>query len=234
LGLGSPERLADADNCFRRKLLGVRTSNRTRILLADDHPLVRSGIRTTLSREGQLEVVGEATDGAEVQRLCHELRPDLLLLDLSMPGPPPLETISCVHALSPETRVLVLSAYDDDAHVRSVAGVGIDGYLLKDEATETLLQAITAVMQDGSWFSRAVAQRFAGAKCDLADDAFTPRELELLTGIAQGWDNRRLAQEFRLAEQTVRNYISRIYEKLGVRSRAEAVVWARKNGYAGE
>jgi len=214
----------------------VRTTpNRIRVLLADDHPLVRSGIRATLSSEDHIEVIGEATNGAEVQSFCHELRPDLLLLDLSMPGPSPLETISCVRQLSPETRVLVLTAYDDDAYVRSIINVGVDGYLLKDEATEALIQAVTSVAQGGTWFSRTVMQKFVEAKHNLEIDTdFTPRELELLAGIAHGWDNRRIAQEFDLAEQTVRNYISRIYEKLGVRSRAEAVVWARKNGYAGE
>lgn len=213
--------------------------SRVRILLADDHPLVRSGIRATLSGEVSFEVVGEATNGAEVQLLTQELRPDLLLLDLSMPGPSPLETITCVRQLSPETRVLVLTAYDDDAYVRNIINIGVDGYLLKDEATETLVQAIKAVVQGGTWFSRVVMQKFVVAQHDPDADSntgagFTPRELELLTSIGQGWDNRRIATEFDLAEQTVRNYISRIYEKLGVRSRAEAVVWARENGYTGD
>jgi two-component system nitrate/nitrite response regulator NarL len=209
--------------------------SRVRILLADDHPLVRSGIRATLSGEASFEVVGEATNGAEVQLLCQELRPDLLLLDLSMPGPSPLETITCVRQLSPETRVLVLTAYDDDAYVRNIINIGVDGYLLKDEATEALVQAIKAVVQGGTWFSRVVMQKFVVVKQDPdAEAGFTPRELELLASIGQGWDNRRIASEFDLAEQTVRNYISRIYEKLGVRSRAEAVVWARENGYTGD
>jgi two-component system nitrate/nitrite response regulator NarL len=209
--------------------------SRVRILLADDHPLVRSGIRATLSGEASFEVVGEATNGAEVQLLTQELRPDLLLLDLSMPGPSPLETITCVRRLSPETRVLVLTAYDDDTYVRNIINIGVDGYLLKDEATEALVQAIKAVVQGGTWFSRVVMQKFVVVKQDAdAEAGFTPRELELLASIGQGWDNRRIAAEFDLAEQTVRNYISRIYEKLGVRSRAEAVVWARENGYTGD
>lgn len=210
-------------------------SSRIRVLLADDHPLVRSGIRATLAGETAIEVVGEASNGLDVQRLCNDLQPDLLLLDLSMPGPSPLETISCVRRLSPDTRVLVLTAYDDDAYVRNIINIGIEGYLLKDEATEALVQAIVSVVQGGTWFSRVVMQKFVVAKHDLEiDTGFTPRELELLAGIGRGWDNRRIASEFDLAEQTVRNYISRIYEKLGVRSRAEAVVWARQNGYAGD
>lgn len=213
--------------------MGVTTSNRVRVLLADDHPLVRSGIRATLLREGYIDVVGEATNGAEVQTLARDLRPDLLLLDLSMPGPSPLETIAQIRHDSEGTRILVLTAYDDDAYIRSIIKVGVDGYLLKDEATEALVQAITTVVQGGTWFSRVVMQRFVDTRTQPDPHDFTPRELELLAGIAQGWDNRRLAAEFELAEQTVRNYISRIYEKLGVRSRAEAVVWARKHGYDG-
>lgn len=212
----------------------MTTSDRIRVVLADDHPLVRSGIRATLLREGHIDVVGEASSGDEVPTLVQNLRPDLLLLDLSMPGPSPLETVACVRQFSPETYILILSAYDDDAYVRSLIGAGVDGYLLKDEATEALIQAVTAVVQGGTWFSRTVMQKFAGAGRGTDPVDFTPRELELLAGIARGWDNRRLAAEFELAEQTVRNYISRIYEKLNVRSRAEAVVWARQHGYAGE
>lgn len=208
-------------------------SGRIRVLLADDHPLVRSGIRATLADEADIDVVGEAANGADVQVLCQELRPDLLLLDLSMPGPSPLETIACVRQLSPETRVLVLTAYDDDAWVRSAIGVGVDGYLLKEEATEALVRAVFSVVRGDTWFSRMVMQKVVGTP-NAPDASFTPREVELLAGIGRGWDNRRLALEFDLAEQTVRNYISKIYEKLGVRSRAEAVVWARKHGYAGD
>ena len=208
-------------------------SGRIRVLLADDHPLVRSGIRATLADEADIDVVGEAANGADVQVLCQELRPDLLLLDLSMPGPSPLETIACVRQLSPETRVLVLTAYDDDAWVRSAIGVGVDVYLLKEEATEALVRAVFSVVRGDTWFSRMVMQKVVGTP-NAPDGAFTPREVELLAGIGRGWDNRRLALEFDLAEQTVRNYISKIYEKLGVRSRAEAVVWARKHGYAGD
>lgn len=204
------------------------------MLLADDHPLVRSGIRAALAGKGNLEVVGEATCAAEVSARCAELRPDLLVLDLSMPGASPLETIAEVRERFPETRVLILTAYDDDAYVHSVMNVGVDGYLLKDEATDALVQAITTIAQGGTWFSRAVMQKFVSNRSGVEDVFLTPRERDLVRGIALGWDNRRLALEFDLAEQTVRNYISRLYEKVGVRSRAEAVVWARQRGYAGE
>ena len=205
-----------------------------RVLLADDHPLVRSGIRATLANEPGVEFVGEATDGNEAQQMCLELRPDLMLLDLSMPGPSPLETIAYVREQREGTKILILTAYDDDAYIRGLMGAGIDGYLLKDEATEALMNAVQAIHSGGTWFSRSVAQKMFEWRSGEKSAAFdlTRREEEMLAGIAQGWDNKRIAEEYTLAEQTVRNYISRIYDKLNLHSRAEVVVWARQQGFA--
>ena len=207
-----------------------------RVLLADDHPLVRSGIRATLENEASVALVGEATNGAEAQQMCLSLRPDIMLLDLSMPGPSPLETIAHVREQHPDTRILILTAYDDDAYIRGLMGAGIDGYLLKDEATEALVSAIITIQSGGTWFSRAVAQKMFEWRSGEKSAAFdlTKREEEMLSGIAQGWDNRRIAKEYELAEQTVRNYISRIYDKLNLHSRAEVVVWAREQGFASD
>ena len=205
-----------------------------RVLLADDHPLVRSGIRATLADEPEVALVGEATDGHEAQQMCSALRPDIMLLDLSMPGPSPLETIAYVRANCGDAKVLILTAYDDDTYLRGLMGAGIDGYLLKDEATEALLNAIVTVHGGGIWFSDSVAQKMSDWRGGVKNTAFdlTRREEEMLAGIAQGWDNRRIADEYALAEQTVRNYISRIYDKLNLHSRAEVVVWARQQGFA--
>ena len=205
-----------------------------RVLLADDHPLVRSGIRATLANESRIELVGEATDGDEAQQMGSALRPDVMLLDLSMPGPSPLETIAYIRERCPGTRVLILTAYDDDTYIRGLTGAGIDGYLLKDEATEALMNAIITLHGGGTWFSHAIAQKMFEWRSGERSAAFdlTRREEEMLSGIAQGWDNKRIADEYTLAEQTVRNYISRIYDKLNLHSRAEVVVWARQQGFA--
>ncbi len=205
-----------------------------RVLLADDHPLVLSGIRATLASEAQLELVGEATNGDEVVALCTDLRPDLIVLDLSMPESTPQGTIRAVRQVSPGTRILILTAYDDQSTIREVMNVGVDGYLLKEEAPEALVRAVLSILQGDTWFSRTVMQTFVETRNDVHNIPFTPRERALMNGIGRGWDNRKLALEFDLAEQTVRNYISRLYDKVGVRSRSEAVVWAREHGYAGE
>jgi DNA-binding NarL/FixJ family response regulator len=157
----------------------------------------------------------------------------VLLLDLSMPGPLLLEMMSAVRAHCPALKVLVLSAYDDDAYVRGVVGAGAVGYLLKDEAPDVVMHAIRTVMEGGTWFSRPVAAKLRHAPSETpwegAVEDLTSREREVLEAVARGWDNARIAAEVHLAEQTVRNAISRIYAKLGVRSRAEALLWAQQH-----
>ncbi|MBI3929197.1 MAG: response regulator transcription factor [Armatimonadetes bacterium] len=204
-----------------------------RVVLADDHPLVRSGIRTTLMNQARLEVVAEASTGEQALQAVVEHRPDLLVLDVSMPGLAADQVISRAREVLPELKTLILTAYDDDAYVRRLTQVPISGYLLKDEAPETLLQAILVIKQGGVWFSRTIADKLMGFSRSHADDPFpalSARERELLALIARGLDNQFIATELNLAEQTVRNYASTIYQKIGVNSRVEAVVWARERG----
>ena len=200
-----------------------------RVLLADDHPLVRAGLRATVASARDIAIVGEATTGDEAQRLCRELAPDIVLLDLHMPGPPPGATAAYLREHCPTTRVLILTAHDDDAYVRGLLAAGVAGYMLKDEVPEILLQAIRAVAQGGTWFSQAIAAKLAHAVSRSASDTprFTEREEELLRAIDQGWDNAHIADMLHLSEQTVRNYLSRLYAKLDVRTRADAIIWLR-------
>ena len=202
-----------------------------RVLLADDHPLVRAGLRATVALADDIALIGEATTGEEAQELCRELTPDILLLDLHMPGPPAVGTVAYLRGASPATRVLVLTAHDEDAYVRALLAAGVAGYVLKDEVPETLLHAIRGVAGGGVWFSQGIAAKLTNILGNHRDAAreLTERERELLRALEQGWDNARIATALNLSEQTVRNYLSRLYAKLQVRSRAEAMVWLREH-----
>lgn len=208
-----------------------------RVLLADDHPLVRAGLRATLSTASDVRLVGEATDGYATQRMCRELQPDVLLLDLNMPGPPATETIEYLRMHCPDARVLVLTIDDDNASVQRMLGAGAVGYVLKDEAIDVVVNAIRAAAQGGMWFSPPIIEKLArgqsGPPPQRVLATLTERERQILGMIAQGWDNARIASECNLSEQTVRNHASRIYAKLGVCSRGEAIVWARERGMDG-
>jgi len=132
-----------------------------RVVVADDHPLIRAGLQSSLTSETDLRVVGEAASGEEAQRVCEAHQPDVLLLDLRMPGSPALETLAYLRQHSPHTRVLMLTAFDDEAHVRGLVEAGVAGYMLKEEAPVTVSEAIRAVMQGCIWFSQSVAQMLA-------------------------------------------------------------------------
>lgn len=198
-----------------------------RVVIADDHPLVRAGLRSSLTSEPGLHVVGEAASGEETQRLCKDHQPDVLLLDLRMPGPSALETIAYLRYHCPHTRVLMLTAFDDEAHVRGLVEAGVAGYMLKEEAPATVSEAIRAVMQGCTWFSQSVAQRLA-QPTEFA--TLTQREQEVLRLLARGGTNQKIAEELCVAEITVRFHLRNIYNKIDVGTRAQAVRWAMQHG----
>ncbi|MDQ4076424.1 MAG: response regulator transcription factor [Chloroflexota bacterium] len=204
------------------------------VLLADDHPLIRRGMRATFMAEPDITVVAEAVNGDQTIQLCHAHQPDILLLDLNMPGPGPAAVIEQLRATQPQTKILVLTAYEGDAYVRGLVEAGVAGYLLKEEAPETVVEAIRSALQGGTWFSRPIVDKMFQhpANGSAAPDIFalTNRERQVLELIGLGWDNARIAAELHLAEQTIRNYATRIYDKLNLSSRPEAIVWAREHG----
>jgi DNA-binding NarL/FixJ family response regulator len=210
-------------------------SESIRVLIADDHPLIRSGLRLALQTEPDIVVAGEAADGSEAQLQCAGLQPDVLVLDLNMDGPPAAAILASVRERCPRTRVLILTAYDDDAYVRGLVQAGAMGYVLKDEAPEALVQAVRTVAQGGTWFSRPVVETLVHrAEHDERNaPPLTERESQIIRLIARGWDNARIAEELCLSEQTIRNYVSRLYGKIGVQTRAEAVVWGREHDMMG-
>lgn len=203
--------------------------NVIRVVLADDHPLIRDGIRSILHEEGDIEVVGEASSNDEVLERCLQLSPDILLLDLNMPGPPTIHVIHQVRAERPETKVMILTGYEDDGYIRTLVAAGVCGYVLKGEASSVVVRAIRAVAQGDTWLSRPVVEKLIQEKNALAPlTVLTQREQEILTMIGRGWSNARIATELMLSEQTIRNKASQIYTKLGLSSRAEAILWLRE------
>ncbi len=205
-----------------------------RVLLADDHPLIRAGIRAILSDEEDVVVVGEAKDAHEVQSLCVELTPDVLLLDLSMPGPPPMQTAAFLRDHNLPVKVVALTAHNDDAYIRGLMVVGVDGYVLKDEAPDVIAQAIRTVCRGGTWFSRAVAEKTADMQAYLRDAADEPvlsaRELEVLSCVAEGLANKEIAARLGVSEKTIEFHMTNIRQKKGGGSRVDLAIWGKSNG----
>ncbi len=199
-----------------------------RVVLADDHPLVRAGIRAILSAEEDLEVVGEAANAEDARLLTVERNPDVLLLDLSMPGPPPTDTVVYLRKRAPQTRVLILTAYDDDTYVRELISAGVAGYVLKDEMPEAMVRAIRTVIRGDTWLSgslvRALAQGMQESVQDESGPRLSKREREVMRLVVSGKTDREIGRELGLAERTVRYALRSVYDKLGVDSRVEAAV----------
>jgi len=204
-----------------------------RVLMIDDHPIVRSGIRMLLEKAGNIEVVGEADRGDEAMALIKRLKPDVLLLDMEMPGKTGVEVAREVEAAHLPVRVLALSAHDDEEYIMNLLANGAAGYLTKEEALDTIIDAIQGVANgEEGWFSRRAAARMATMARKRPRDVIdlTDREQEVLTFMAKGWTNNRIAGELSLSERTVRFHLTNIYDKLGVNSRAEAMSWAIRRG----
>lgn len=200
-----------------------------RVLLVDDHPVVRQGIRNLLDREKDLKVVGEVSDGSSVFDAIERCSPDVLILDMELPGLSGVEIARRLQAEDSPIVVLGLSAYDDEHYLREVLAAGASGYLTKEEALEKIVEAVRGVARgEKGWFSRrAAAQMASWVHSGRAPGSeLTEREREVLALLAEGWTNERIGRELSISERTVRFHLSNAYQKLGFRNRAEAVAWA--------
>jgi DNA-binding NarL/FixJ family response regulator len=210
-----------------------------RILIADDHTLVREGTRQRLEREEDFEVVGEAGDGEEAVRLANQLKPDVAIIDVAMPNLNGIEATKQIKESRPATAILVLSAYDNDQYIYAALEAGASGYLLKNARGQQLVDAIRDVKAGevvlDPHVARKVVQWFSslsrGERVEGLPDYVSDRELDVLKLAANGMSNKEIAAELSLSVRTVQSHLGNIFDKLGVSSRTEAVLRAIKEGW---
>jgi DNA-binding NarL/FixJ family response regulator len=214
-----------------------------RIVLADDHPIVRDGLRKLLSLEDDIEVVGEASDGREAVQVVQQLRPDIVILDLRMPNMDGLSALQAVQALDPRPKVIVLTASEDKNEFVQAMKLGCQGIVLKQTAPELIVKSIRKVYSGEIWLdshtTAAVMRQFAapnemmganGGRGGRERSPLSQREREIVSLVAQGYKNREMAEKMFISEQTVKNHLHNIFDKLGVSDRLELALYAIHKG----
>ena len=213
--------------------LETRGSEPMRVVIADDHGIVRSGVRMLLERQADIQVIGEASDGAEARDMVIREKPDLAILDVKMPKLTGLQATREIREQVPEVSVLILSMYDDDRYLFEALKAGASGYVLKAQADADLMAAVRAV-EKGEPFLTPAAQRalikdVLGEGAERSDD-LTPREQEVVKLVAEAHTNKEIAEILHLSEKTVENHRSNAMRKLGMRDRVELVRYAIRKG----
>jgi len=215
-----------------------RRSQPVRILLADDHPIFRDGLRRLLEAEPDLKVIGEACDGAEAVKMAQQLKPDILLLDLAMPRMPGLEALREMSSgpISNSVRVILLTAAAEKKQIVEALQLGARGVVLKDSATQLLLKSIHTVMSGEYWVGRESVSNLvqylrnlvqsSGEEAKQKKFGLTPRELEIVSAVVAGYSNKEIAEYFKISEDTVKHHLSNIFDKLGVSTRLELALFA--------
>ncbi|WP_261974899.1 response regulator [Curtobacterium sp. B18] len=202
----------------------------------DDHALVRSGLRAVLAATGDCEVVGEAATGEEAVALAPGLRPDVVVMDLSMPGAGGVAATAALRSAMPDVRVLVLTTFADDGRVRAALAAGATGYLLKDAAPDEVVRAVRAAARDETPIDPRVARALlpggtSTTSTTAPDVQLPPRERDVLVRIARGLSNRQIATELGIAERTVKVHAGSLFRRIGVADRTSAALWGRDHGY---
>jgi DNA-binding NarL/FixJ family response regulator len=206
------------------------TERRVRILICDDHPVVRSGLRGMINSQPDLEVVAEAAEGSEAVALTDRFGPDVVLMDLRMPGMDGVTATAGIKAGHPDTNVLILTTYDTDADILRALEKGATGFLLKDEREDRIFDAIREAARGKSALAPGVASRLVERLRGDADARVSDREIEILMLVAQGQSNREIARQLHISDSTVKAHMLHIFDKLGVTDRTAAVTTALRRG----
>lgn len=211
-------------------------SETIRILLADDHAVVREGLRALLEQQPDMRIVGEAGDGPTALRMVLGETPDVVVLDMKMPGASAVETIEAIKQQRPRTQVLVFTSYAEDSQVRDALTAGATGYLLKDALAEDLVRAVREVNAGRAWLHpQAQRQMLEWMRRPPSQiDSLTSRERSVLSLLAEGQSNKQIARSLGLTAGTVKGYVSQVLDKLGVADRTQAALLAHKEGIAPE
>ncbi|HEX9013184.1 MAG TPA: response regulator transcription factor [Anaerolineaceae bacterium] len=215
-------------------MVGQAKVETIRVILADDHAVVRAGIRQFLERAGGIDVLAEAGDGAEAVAVIEQHMPDVAVLDIQMPLKSGIEVVRWARSQRLPVGLLVLTAYDDDPYVKAVLQAGANGYVLKTADPSEIIQAVRDVYQGKSVLDAALTQklmaRIAAGRPETKLEELTPRELEILTLTGKGFTNKAIGAQLGISERTVQNHLARIFEKLQAASRTEAVMRAVSMG----
>lgn len=203
-----------------------------RIMLVDDHAVVREGLRALLEQQADMRIVGEAEDGAAaIERLAGDA-PDVVVLDMKMPGPDAVDTISAIRRLRPEAQVLVFTSYAEDAQVRDALAAGASGYLVKDALSADLVRAVREVAAGRAWLHPQAQRQMLDwmRRPPSPIETLTARERSVLEALAGGLSNKQIARRLQLTEGTVKGYVSQVLDKLGVADRTQAALLAQREG----
>lgn len=204
------------------------------ILIVDDHAILRDGLKNILSFEEDIKVVGEATSGEEALKFADELSPDVIIMDINLPGMNGVETTAHIKAKNPDARILVLTMYTHDEYLLSALKAGADGYLLKDAPSEHVVDAIKAVYRGESMITPSMTKKLVNIHLQQTqvkkdESNLTDREQEVLIGLVEGLSNKEIAEKLFISDKTVKIHVSKIFKKLEVKSRSQAVIYAVQN-----
>jgi DNA-binding NarL/FixJ family response regulator len=206
-----------------------------RVLIADDHGVIRDGLGRVIGAQPDLELVGTAADGAEALELCRTARPDVVLMDLEMPVVDGIEATRAIHAEDPGTAVLVLTSFSDQRRITGALEAGAVGYLLKDASAEEVVRGIRAAAAGGSPLDPRAARALLEAR-DAPDPlaGVSPREREVLALLLEGMPNKLIARRLAISEKTVKSHLTSIFRQIGVTDRVQAILWAERHGLRGD